>query len=283
MTTDNKKEVRHLLEDFVKRAGSQKKAANMLGVSASTVNALCQGQFDRISDEMFRSIASQVRPVNNSWDLVETAAFKEITGVLDDAKLYNNVTWVTADAGSGKTTTARYYTEVTNNTYYILCSEDMHRGDFLSEISRALGKKLTKMNLRETLLSLVDEIISKNSPVLIFDEADKLSDSVFHYFIQLYNLLEERCGMVFLSTDSIERRIGVGLRYNKRGYQEFHSRIGRRFYKVDPIDAADVYSICHANGVIDERTIESIISDAINYDYDLRRVKKSVKKALRHK
>lgn len=68
-----------------------------------------------------------------------------------------------------------------------------------------------------------------DAPLLVFDEADKLTEPVFHYFISLYNKLEEKCGVVFLSTDYIVKRISNGLKYQKPGYKEFFSRIGRKF------------------------------------------------------
>ena len=40
-----------------------------------------------------------------------------------------------------------------------------------------------------------------------------------HYFISLYNKLEEKCGVVFLSTDYIVKRISNGLKYQKPGYK----------------------------------------------------------------
>ena len=66
-------------------------------------------------------------------------------------------------------------------------------------------------------------------PLLVFDEGDKLMDTVFYYFISIYNALEGRCGIIFLSTEYIKRRMSIGLEYDKKGYDEMFSRIGRRF------------------------------------------------------
>lgn len=63
-----------------------------------------------------------------------------------------------------------------------------------------------------------------NNPLIIFDEGDKLTDSVFNYFISIYNRLEGHSGIVFFSTDYIKRRMENGLRYNKKGYKEINSR-----------------------------------------------------------
>ncbi len=113
-------------------------------------------------------------------------------------------------------------------------------------------------------------------PLLIFDEADKLIESVFHYFIDLYNRLEDHCGIVFFSTNYIKRRMAMGLRYDKKGYNEIHSRIGRKFFELEATSAKDVYLVCMANGVTDKAAISKVVKDSEAYDFDLRRVKKAV-------
>ena len=124
-------------------------------------------------------------------------------------------------------------------------------------------------------------MVQMQHPLLIFDEADKLSERVFHYFIDLYNRLEERCGIVFFSTAYIKRRIKMGLRYDKKGYNEIDSRIGRKFFELEPTSPSDVYAVCAANGLNDKATISAIIREVESCDFDLRRVKKAIHKAKR--
>ena len=119
--------------------------------------------------------------------------------------------------------------------------------------------------------------------LIIFDEADKLPESVFQYFISMYNNLEDRCGVVFLSTDYIKRRISNGLRYGRKGYKEIFSRIGRKYFDLEPTSAQDVYAICTANGITSREDIDKIIKEGDGYDFDLRRVKKSVHRMKRVK
>ena len=45
--------------------------------------------------------------------------------------------------------------------------------------------------VRELWKAILDNLIQMDAPLLVFDEADKLTESVFHYFISLYNKLEE--------------------------------------------------------------------------------------------
>jgi DNA transposition AAA+ family ATPase len=275
--------IRESLQAYVAKYPSQTKAAGSLkNISVGTVSNILNGLYEKISDDMFRNVASQVRSINApGWQVVETGAYQEITGVLSDAQRWRNVTWVVGEAGCGKTTTSRVYLQEHKEVFYVLCSEDMKKGDFVREIARTVGIRTEGCNIREVWSLILDDIIQMDAPLLVFDEADKLTEPVFHYFISLYNKLEEKCGVVFLSTDYIAKRISNGLKYKKPGYKEFYSRIGRKFYELEPTDANDVYTICTANGVTEKKDIDCVIKEAASCDFDLRRVKKSIHKVKR--
>lgn len=222
LTKKEKDAISESLKAYVAKYPSQTKAAGSLkNTSVGTVSNILNGLYEKISDDMFRNIASQVGAVNTGWQIVETGAYQEITEVLSDAQCWRNVTWIVGEAGCGKSTTARVYLQEHKEVFYILCSEDMKKGDFVREIARMVGIRTEGFNIREVWGLILDDIIQMDAPLLVFDEADKLTEPVFHYFISLYNKLEEKCGVVFLSTDYITKRVLNGLRYKKPGYKEF--------------------------------------------------------------
>ena len=283
ITMKEKNAISERLRAYVAKYPSQTKAAGSLkGVSVGTVSNILNGRFENISDEMFRNVASQVGGMGTpGWQIVETGAYQEITEVLSDAQRWRSVRWVTGEAGCGKSTTARVYLQDHKEVFYILCSEDMKKGDFVREIARTVGIRTEGCNIREVWGLILDDIIQMDAPLLVFDEADKLTEPVFHYFISLYNKLEEKCGGVFLSTDYIVKRISNGLKYQKPGYKEFFSRIGRKFFTLEPTDQNDVYIICTANGLTSRQDIDVVMKEAATCDYDLRRVKDSIHKVKR--
>lgn len=283
LSIKEKDQIRENLRVYTARYASQNKASSSLkSVSVAVISKVLNGKYDNISDEMWRNIASQVARVKETgWQIVETPAYQEIQYALDDAQRWRNVTWVVGEAGCGKTTTAHLYTDKNRDVFYILCSEDMKKGDFVREIAQKVGIRTEGHNIREAWSLILDDIIQMERPLLIFDEADKLTEPVFHYFISMYNKLEDKCGIVFMSTDYIKRRIERGLRYRKPGYKEFYSRIGRKYFELEETTANDVYSICVANGVQDKKKIEEIIRDTEGCDFDLRRVKKAVHRTKR--
>lgn len=282
LTTETKEQVRSALIAYRSNYPTLNRAAESLqGVSSATVSQLCNGKYELISDEMFIRIASQIGFAFDSWNLHEGKTFKEITFTLSDAQSYKNVTWIVGDAGCGKTTAAIEYRRTHRNVFYILCSEDMRRSDFVREIAKQVGAPTDTTNLRDMLENAISMISFLGNPLLVFDEGDKLTDSVFNYFISIYNRLEGHSGIVFLSTDYIKRRMDAGLRYNKKGYKEINSRIGRRFFDVSPTEENDIYAICQANNLTDRADIEEVLKDAKRSDNDLRRVKRCIHRQKR--
>lgn len=284
MDQKQKEQIALQLRAYVERYPSQNKAAQSLkGVSIATVSTVLNGKWDSISDDMWRKIASQVSSTGSTdgWQIVETGAYQEITYALSDAQQWKNVTWITGEAGCGKTTTAKMYAQEHREVFYLQCSEDLHKGEFVREIARLVGIKSEGLTVRGLWKSILGSLIQMDAPLLIFDEADKLTESVFFYFISLYNKVEDHCGIVFLSTDYIKKRIEKGLRWQRPGYKEFYSRIGRKFFQLEDTTAHDVYAICTANGLKDRKDIDAVIKDAEDCDYDLRRVKKSVHRIKR--
>ena len=283
LTNEQKNEIRDLLQAYVDRFPSQNRAANSLvGVSSGTMSTILNGRYETISDEMFIKIRAQISPNKaEDWTLCETMLYKELNTLLADAQQYQNVAWAVSPAGSGKSTTASDYASKHENAFVISCSEDMKRGDFIRELARVIGVNVADMSLRTALERVTKYLLTLDNPLLIFDEGDKLPDVVFYYFITIYNRLEGHCGIIFISTNYIKRRIEVGLSYNKKGYDEIHSRICRKFIELTPANGYEVAAVARANGIDDDKTIKAVVKDAATCNFDMRRVRREVHKQKR--
>lgn len=283
LTNEQKNEIRDLLQEYVSRFPSQNRAANSLvGVSAGTMSTILNGRYETISDEMFVKIRAQISPNKaEDWTLCETMLYKELSTLLADAQQYQNVAWAVSPAGSGKSTTAADYAAKHENAFVISCSEDMKRGDFIRELARVIGVNVSDLSLRAALERVTKYLLTLDNPLLIFDEGDKLPDVVFYYFITIYNRLEGHCGIIFISTNYIKRRIECGLSYNKKGYDEIHSRICRKFIELTPANGYEVAAVARANGIDDDKTIKAVVKDAATCNFDMRRVRREIHKQKR--
>ncbi|MBI1838255.1 MAG: ATP-binding protein [Flavobacteriia bacterium] len=274
MNTQTKHAIKEKLSIYVDRFDSQNKAANSLtGVSSATLSQIQNNKWDLIKDEMWRNIASQIGYEENQWNIVETRDFRMLSAIMKDAQEHSNVFAVVGSAGSGKTLAQRSFSETNKKVYLVQCAEYWNRKFFLAELLTKMGRDYSGLTVAEMMHEAVRVLKMQDKPLLILDEADKLSDQVLYFFITLYNQLEDNCGILICATDHLAKRINRGRKLNKKGYNEIYSRIGRKFIELKGVGSTDVEQICRANGVNDKNLIKEIFEDS---EYDLRRVKRKI-------
>lgn len=274
METIKKQQIANALRAYCERYESRNKAANsMRGVSAATISQMLNGNWDLIKDEMWRNVAAQCGYKDEKWEAVETGDFRRITALLEDVRENSLVMAITGDAGSGKTFACKQYTAAHRRVYMLCCNEYWNRKTFLTELLATMGRDYTGFTVGEMMHEAVRTLKVQESPLLILDEADKLSDQVLYFFITLYNHLEDECGIVLCATNHLEKRIRRGIRLNKKGYNEIWSRLGRKCVPLKGVSAADIAAVCEANGITAAKDIDGIIADC---ESDLRRVKRRV-------
>lgn len=279
ITTVEKEKIKDCLQAYCEQKGSQNKAANSLnGVSGATISKVLSGDWELINEVMWRSIAAQTGYRSKSWTVVETSNFKDLMQIFSDAQENALVMAVTGEAGSGKTVASNAYAETHKNVFLLKCNEYWNRKCFMLELLKTMGKNVYDTTVSEKMNTIVYELKRMPTPLIIMDEADKLSDQVLYFFITLYNQLEDHCGIVLLATDYLEKKIRKGLRLNRKGYKEIYSRIGRRFIPLRAVNLTDITGVCIANGITDKKQIKDIYSDSEN---DLRRVKRKIYATLK--
>ncbi|MCO5230173.1 MAG: ATP-binding protein [Chitinophagales bacterium] len=275
MTNTEKQQITEQLRQYLNRYdGSIERAANSLkGISKSYVRLIVDGNYEGISDEKLRTVAVQVGYRSQEWNLVSTRDYKRISLLLADAQMNAGVFAMTGNAGSGKTVAINQYASENAQVYVLQCNEYWNRKYFLKELLQAMGRDHAGLSVSEMMLKIVEELKRLSNPLIIMDEADKLTDKVLYFFITLYNQLEDHCGIVMAATDHLDKRLKSGLNYNKKGYQEIYSRIGRRCIELKGVGETDIMQVCMANGVDSKSLIKEIIKDSQG---DLRRVKRKI-------
>lgn len=274
MNAKEKQNISNHVRQYVDRFGSQNKAANSLkGISPATISQMLNNNWELISDEMWRSAAAQTNYRISDWVEVETRDYRLLNNLLRDAQDNANVFAITGESGTGKTMTIRRFAELNKQVYALQCAEYWNRKIFLSELLSAIGRDSSGMNVAEMMHEVVRVLKMQQRPVIVLDEADKLTDQVLYFFITLYNQLEGHCGIVLCATDHLAKRIRRGLKLNKKGYKEIYSRIARRFIELQGPGSADIAQICSANGIEDRKLIKEVFEDA---EGDLRRVRRKI-------
>lgn len=274
MTQEQKQQIAAQLRAYCAQKGSQNKAAASLNVSSATISKILAGNWDTIADDMWRSIAAQVGTTEaKGWQVVKTRAYETMTFTLANIQADHLTAAVIGGAGSGKTEAIKNYTAAGRNVYHLVCSEYWNRRTFMAKLLQNMGALVAGTTVSDMMDNIVDTLKRKESPLIVLDEADKLSDQVLYFFISLYNQLEDQCGIILTATSNLKARIEKGLRLNRKGYAEIYSRIGRKFVELPLPNSEDIAAVCVANGIEDSKTINRVIDEA---DSDLRRVKRSV-------
>ena len=280
MESTKKDQIIEKVRDYVTRFDSQNKAANSLkGVSAATISQMLNGNWELIKDDMWRNVASQVGFTETEWVSVETRDFKVLTKLMIDAQMNSNVYAITGHAGTGKTFTIRQFAANNRRVHLLQCAEYWNKKMFMQELLAAMGRDYAGATIGEMMSEIVSELKRQKNPLIILDEADKLTDQVLYFFITLYNQLEDQAGIVLCATNYLEKRIKRGVKLNKKGYNEIYSRIGRKCIELKGLSASDISAICQANGITVQNDIQDVIQDC---ESDLRRVKRSIH-ALKNK
>lgn len=274
MKKTEKQAIAEKLQAYVESKESQNKAAKTLkGVSPATVSQVLNGNWELISEDMWRTIATQIGYDARKWAVVQTEGYNEMYEVLSDAQENALVFAVIGDAGCGKSQAIKVYGERNRNTLVLSCSEYWNRKQFLVELLRSLGVDAAGCTVVDMMADAVHQLKRRDGVLLVLDEADKLSDQILYFFITLYNQLEDHIGIVLCATQHLEKRITKGVRNNRKGYREIYSRIARKFVQMPAVNASDIAAVCMANGITDKKTINEIVDDS---DCDLRRVKRLV-------
>lgn len=274
MDIKEKELIAQKLRDYCSAQGGQNKAANTLkGVSSATISKILNGDWDTIAEGMWHNISKQIGASAEGWSLVGTSVYEELTELLECAQNDSQVMAIVGSAGCGKSATIRQYASTHEEVTAIVCSEYQNRTSWLSAVMEAMGLDPRGLNVAEKIGQIVRRLKRADKPLLILDEADKMSDQVLYFFVTLYNELEGHCGVVLCATQYLDKRLVRGLRSGRKGYEEVYSRIGRQCIQLSVLSPEDISLVCVANGITGDRRVRKIADEA---ECDLRRVRRAV-------
>ncbi len=269
MILQDKKNIQTQLKHYCEKTGSQNAASKKLkGVSSATITQILTGKWENISDDMWRNIASQIEGnKGDNWKLAETSVYNKIHSHFSDAK--NNpqgIRALIANASMGKSVAIKSFCNQHKKSYYILCHKHLNIRGLLREMLKQMGKD-SSGTAGEMLDNLLSYLMRDETPLFIIDEVDKLKDDVLTMFIDIENKLHGKCGLAFLATPYLKKRIELGVAKNKCGFTELFSRMRKIFWDITPDKVEfrkDVAAICNANGIEDKDTIIRFINSCEN-------------------
>lgn len=254
--------LKQYIETLIKRGSSQGEIARKCGVSDTAISQFLSGKYGAKEDNIAAKIATALNYYDNTWNVVETvSSYQQVKTAFNAAKRNSKWFCISSRSGSGKTQSLidLYNTNADKSVIYLKCRKWTGR-KFLTKLATSLGITVTRYMDNDDLLDAIISNINQMSglhPLLILDDAGKLTHSALCALIPLYDDTLHRMGALVVGTETLERNIK---RYVGRieGYDEIDGRFKRNFISLLGATKKDVYAICAANGVTDAKKQEEI-------------------------
>lgn len=256
--------VQEYVQQRIETAGSQNEAARQLGISGAHIINFRDGNWDKISTRQLNQVAALAGI--GSWAQCRTRNLTIALSLLSQAQEYSRMLALVGFTGSGKTHALRLYARKTPQAYYVLADSEMNKKRFLTAILRATGVRPDDAGVTtgEMLDAICRKLTGEESPLLIVDDAGKLSDSLMRIIQIIYDRTEERCGIFLAGTEYLKESIDSKAMRNKMGFRELKRRVAY-WEEMNAVTKEDVRAICEANGVTDRSAWAYLYSNVSDF------------------
>ena len=217
-------DVRKSLSDFMQESGkSQRQISKETGLSTSVISQFLNGTYTGDNDEVAKTVTQYLAVGKERLNTVSSACFfpdlpntKEVLFACFYAHQHNDIALVSGDAGAGKTTALRHYTEHNTGVVFVTANAcTTSAGAVLGLICRKMGRQIS--GRKAILMNALVEQLTGTNRLIIIDEADHLSLDA----LQAVRNLNDLAG------------VGIVLSGNDKIYRQMLS--GRKSYEFDQL------------------------------------------------
>lgn len=249
--------LKNYIETLIQRGTLPAEIARKCGISASTISLFRSGRYGASEATIARRIATALNYQENAWRVVESvSSYRQVKTAFEAAKRNSKWFCISSRSGSGKTQSLidLYNASADRSVIYLKCRKWTAR-KFLTKLAGCMGVELTRYMDNDDMLDAIIDTVNRMAelrPLLILDDAGKLTHSAMVTLIPLYDDTLHRMGALVAGTETLERNIK---RYVGRieGYDELDGRFKRNYITLLGASRRDVYAICAANGITDEQ------------------------------
>ena len=258
----DKKALKEYIENLVARGSSAAELARRCGVSNAAMSQFRNDNYAANTDALAEKIATGLHFYENNRVVVDTVtSYRQVKMAFVAAKNKSKWFCISSRSGSGKTQSLidLYNVSGGNEVVYLKCRKwSSHK--FLVKLAQAMGEKVNRYQDNDELLDVICSHMNKLAPqlpILLIDDAGKLTHSAMNMLIPLYDDTLGRMGCIVAGTETLERNIKrwVG---RIEGYDEIDGRFSRNYISLMGATKRDVVEICLANGVESKEIAEEI-------------------------
>lgn len=266
MTNLQKKEIVITIKNAIINLGSANKVATKCGVSPATISQMRSKNWALIREDLWTKVASALNHNFSEWKIAPTTNFKMMQSAITKAKTQKLFIPIAYPAGAGKTEGIKGF--IGNSAepfnYFLKCRQWAAR-EFIEHLLTNIGVAVPRgyKSIDSLGQIVIDFFIERkmHAPTLILDQANSLKASALKFIIHLYNEMEDQMSLVVVGTEALEIEVKRGVRYNKGGYDEIDSRLGRNYIKLIGNTLKDTRMICEINGITDKQLQKEIFDE----------------------
>ncbi|MBX2916430.1 MAG: AAA family ATPase [Cyclobacteriaceae bacterium] len=250
----DKELIRNAIQEYCKSKNqSQTELAPQAGVSSATISKMVKGNWDDIRDGLWRKVWIVV---SDGIDvLINTSDHAAIRKLCKRARNQKLMIGLTGDTGMGKTTSLKVISR-SPNTYFVSFDKTMRARQFFAEILREMAIPF-EGNLNDMVSKIAGELNMQADPLLIIDEAGKLTHNLILYLHVLRDKTKKNVGIVLAGMPYFKSNLVKFSNKQKEGYAEFYRRVNL-WHEMEGLTRQEAEFICTQNGITEPDQVKEL-------------------------
>lgn len=242
-----KTEIKTAINSYCKaKRLSKNELATQLEISAATLSNIENENWKNIDKRMWQKIWNRVGRLNDVQIFI-TKDFTAIENLCLSARNNALMIGLLADTGMSKTTALVNYSQRNPNTFYVSYDKTMRPRQFFSALLKEMGISFDG-NLNEMVNMIANEINVLENPLILIDEAGKLTHTMLLYLQVLKDKTPLSCGYVLAGMPYFRQNLIKYCNKQKEGYAEFLRRVNL-WHTLEGLSKDEIKYICTQYGV----------------------------------
>ena len=191
------------------------------------------------------------KDIMEAVELFDTSDFSSIYSLCDRARKDKLLVGIAADTGMGKTTALTSYAK-RKNVYYVRYEKMMKPRNFFISLLKEMGIDY-EGSINDMVNRIIVELNQQESPLVIVDEAGKITHAMILYLHDLRDKTNKKAGIVLAGMPYFKNNLIKFSNKEKEGYSEFFRRINL-WHTLNGLTRKEIQLILDAHGISDSET-----------------------------
>ena len=223
-------------------------------VSEATLSAIENERWEKISDSMVKKLQSFLKS-ETAGNIYDTADFTAVVSLCDTARKHKLMIGLVGDTGTGKTTSLTAYSR-RKNTYRLTFEKSMNPKQFFASLLSEMGIEPVG-NINTMVNKAANGLNCKEEPLLVIDEAGKITHPVLLYLHDLREKTKGNCGIVLAGMPYFRDNLKKNAQRGKEGYSEFLRRINL-WHTLGGLSASEARFVARSNGITEPEELREL-------------------------